>query len=271
MLQDIRTQLQEIFGGMVESAVASIPRLLVAVVLILLALMAAKIVERFLRAIMVRVRFDALVRRSGVDNWLTRIGVRRSLDEVVPRVIYFTLLFLFAREAAESLGLSAVAEAIGAVIGYLPNLISAFLILLIGSAIAQVGGRAVEEAARGAGVEFAPLLGRLLTGILLFVLVVMALGELEIETLLVRDFALVLLAGAVFGSAISFGMGSRDITRNILAGFYIRKVLRVGDQVEIGSHKGRLEAFSPALTLLKKKDRTVILSNGTFLDSEVSR
>lgn len=271
MLQDIQVRLGEIFRRMVEGAVDSIPELLAGAILILLALIAAKLVERLLRALMVRFRFDALVRRSGVDSWLSRMGVRQSLDDVVPRVIYFILLFLFAREAAEALGLTAISEAIGSIISYLPNVISAFLILLVGSAIAQVAGRGVAEAGRGAGVEAAPLLGRALTGILLFVLVVMALGELEVQTLLVRELAAILAGGAALSFALSFGLGSRDISRNILAGLYIRRVIRVGDEIEVGGRRGRVEGITPTTTILADGERSVIISNGVFLDSVISR
>lgn len=271
MLQEIQVQLGEILRGIMEGSIASIPRLLAGAVLIVLALVVAKVVERVLRAIMVRLRFDALIRRSGVDNWLAKMGVRQSLDDVVPRVVYFILLFLFAREAADSLGLTAISEAIGSLIAYLPSLISAFLIVLIGGAIAQVAGRAVTEAGRGIGLDFAPFLGRLLTGVLLFVLVVMALAELEVQTTLVRDLSVIVLAGGMLAFSLSFGLGSRDVTRNILAGFYVRKVFSVGDQVEVAGHKGTILGITPTQTILQEGERTVVLSNGTFLDSEPSR
>lgn len=271
MLQDIQAQLGEAFRTLVERVVASVPRLLAGIILIILAVIVAKVVERLLRIILGRLRFDALVRRSGIDNWLTRMGVRQSLDDVIPRVVYFILLFLFAREAASAMGLNAIAETIGSVIAYLPNIISAFLILLVGSAIAQVAGRAVAEAGRGAGVQAAPLLGKLLTGALLFVLVVMALGELEVQTLLVRELALVLVAGAALSFALSFGIGSRDITRNILAGLYIRKVIRVGDVIEVADRQGQVEAITATQTILRDGDRSFILSNSVFLDSVASR
>jgi len=271
MLQDIRARLGEVFRNMAETAIDSVPDLLVGVVLIVLALIGAKVVERILRAILVRFHFDALVRRSEVDQWLSRMGVQQSLDNVLPRVVYFILLFLFAREVAGSLGLVAISEAIGSIISYLPNVISAFLILLVGGAVAQVAGKGVSEAGRGAGVEAAPLLGRILTGSLLFVLVVMALGELEVQTLLVRELSVILVGGVALSFALSFGLGSRDISRNILAGLYIKKVIRVGDEIEVAGRRGRVESITPTQTILQDGERSVILSNSVFLDSVATR
>jgi len=270
MLQDVQAQLAESFGNMIDGAIRAVPQLLLGVVFLVLALVVAKVVERLLRSLMTKLHFDGLVRRSGVNNWLSRMGFQRSLDSVIPRVVYYILLFLFAREAAVALGLTAISDAIGALISYLPNLISAFLILMVGSVIAQLAGKAVTEAGRGAGVEFAPFLGRILTGVLLFVLVVMALGELEVQTLLVREFALILVAGGALSFALSFGLGSRDISRNILAGMYIRKVIQVGDEIEVAGRRGRVEGITSTQTLLRDGERSFMVSNSVFLDSVTS-
>ena len=270
MLQDIQAQLAESFRNMLEGAVNFVPYLLVGAVFVVLALVVAKLVERLLRAALARLHFDALVRRSGLDNWTSRMGFRRTLDSVIPRVVYYVILFLFAREAAAALGLTAITEAGGSIVSYLPNLVSAFLVLLVGSVVAQVAGRAVAEAGRGAGVEFAPFLGRLLTGVLLFVLVVMALGELEIQTFLVREFAVILVAGGALSFALSFGLGSRDISRNILAGMYVRKIIQVGDEIEVEGRRGRVERITSTQTVLRDGEEAFMVSNGVFLDSVTS-
>jgi hypothetical protein len=270
MLQDVQAQLTESFRNLVDGAIAAFPQLLVGAVFLVLAFLVAKVVERLLRALMSRLHFNALVRKSGVDSWLSRMGFQRSLDSVVPRVVYYILLFLFAREGASALGLTAISDAIGSLISYLPNLISAFLVLIVGSVVAQVAGKAVAEAGRGAGVEFAPFLGRLLTGVLLFVLVVMALGELEVQTLLVREFALILVAGGALSFALSFGLGSRDISRNILAGMYIRKIIQVGDEIEVEGRRGRVEGITSTQTILRDEERSYMVSNSVFLDSITS-
>jgi hypothetical protein len=250
--------------------IASIPRIVVGLVVALLALIVASIAERMLRIVMVRLRFDDLIRRSGVDQWIQRAGIRRRLDDVIPRLVFFVLLFLFAREGAESLGLVALSEGIAAVMAYLPSVISAFLIVLIGGALAQVAGHSLEGAARGLGVDFAPSLGRLVTGILLFLVAVTALSELRVDTVLVRNAALLLLGGACLAGALSLGLGSRDITRNVLAGFYARRTLKIGQQVEVAGRVGTVEALTPTQIHLRSEGRTLVFHNAAFLEGPVS-
>ena len=270
MIQDFQEQLLQILQQLRGATVAYVPRVVAGLLLLLVALVVASVLERALRVILARLKFDNLIQRSGVDEGLHRLGIRHSLNDVLPRLFYFVLMFLFAREAAEVMGLTAVSEAIGRLVQYLPNIVAAFLLLLRGGATAQVAGRGVEELCRGAGLESAGFLGRLTTGLLIFVLVVMALSQLEVETVLVRQLSVLLLGGGVLAVALSFGLGTRDVTRSIIAGFYARQVFDIGEEVEVNGHRGTLEAITATQTLLRSGGRVVVLPNSVFLDAGTS-
>ena len=66
---------------------------------------------------------------------------------------------------------------------------------------------------------------------------------------------------------LSFGLGTREITRNIIAGFYARKIFTVGKELEIRGERGVLRSITPTQTLLVQPDDTVVaVSNASFLD-----
>ena len=69
------------------------------------------------------------------------------------------------------------------------------LILILGSAAAQFAGRAVAEAASRSGIEFASTLEGVVSGLLLFVLGIMAVSQLKIDTEIVRVVTTAILAG----------------------------------------------------------------------------
>ncbi len=254
------------FGDLGRQLVAWTPRVVVMIALILLALLFAKIAEQLLKLILVRLRFDALGARIGLDSGLRRIGVQRPLSHVLPRIFYWVLLFLFARTVADSLGLAAISSAIGSLISYLPNVVAALLIFLVGSAAAQYVGRTVTATTAGAGFAYAKPLGRLTSGVVLFVLGIMALGQLQIETEIIRLFAAGVLAVVVLALGLSFGLGSREITKNLLAGFYARHLFDVGDPLEIRGVKGTLDAITPTQFVVREGDDLVAMANSTFLE-----
>lgn len=268
---DIRNQLAEVFSGMVTSVIEATPRVLSAIVLLLVMLIAAKIVERVLRFLLSRLKIDKLVAHAGIDQVLKRMGIRQSLERFVPRLAYFLLLLLFAQVAAQTYGLNAISNAIEAAFGYLPNLIAALLLLIVGIAVAQFVGNTIAQAAEESGLEMGATLGQVASALILFVVGVMAASQLRIDTQIIRIVAICLLAALGLAFGLAFGLGSRQATRNVIAGFYVRKLFRVGDSVEVRGLRGTIEAITPAQTLLSDGESTVAVANATLVEGLVRR
>ena len=265
----MQQQLLQIFGTLQQTAAAVVPRVLTGIVVFVVLVVLAKIVERVLRAVLVRLRFDSLLEQVGIDKVLHRVGIRQSLNVVLPRLAYFLLLFLFARTAADAFGLTAISEAIASMFAYLPNVVAAVLIVVVGTSVSQFAGRTVTQAAEESGIEFARQLGNLVSGLILFVVGVMAIGQLRFDTDMVRIVTICTLSGLALAFGVSVGLGTRDITRNVLAGFYARKIFRPGDPIEIRGHRGALRSITATQTLIEQETGLVSVANSVFLDETV--
>lgn len=266
---NLADNLIQTYRNALSTAVASLPRVVTGLILVIVALVVAKLVEKTIRSMLIRVKFDDVLARAGIDKSLQRIGLRQSLNFVVPRIIYFLLLLLFAQTGAEGLGLHAIAGAISAFMAYLPNVIAAFLLLLIGSAAGSFLGNSVAEAARNAGIDYGTSLGSMVSGFVLFVVGIMALAQLKINTDIIRIVTMCVLAGLALAFGLSFGLGTRDVTRNIIAGFYARKLFRAGDPMVVRGERGILKAITPTQTLIEVEDETVAIANAVYLEETV--
>ena len=257
------------FQAMLDAVIQAAPKVATVIVLLIVALFVAKLVERILRVILVRVRFDSLIGRAGIDKIFESIGFRRDLSQVIPRLAYYLLLFLVAKTISDALGWVALSSALSSFFGYLPSLLSALILLLLGSALGPFVGGLISRGAESSGLDFGPALGRVVSALIVFLAGIMALGQLQIDTEIIRLVAALCLAGLALAFGLSFGLGSRDITRNIMAGFYARKLLRVGEPVEIQGQKGILRALTTTHAVIESGERTVHVAHGRFLD-EVS-
>lgn len=269
MNQGIDVQLRQIFASMQAQVIGALPRIIAALILIAIAFIVAAVVERLLRVALRRIRFDALLRRTGVDQWLQRVGLRQPMNDFLPRVSYFLLLFVFARSAADLLGLAAISAAIGAALVLLPRILVALAILLIGGALAAFVGAAVREFAQNLGVDFAAALGSAVSLVTMVVLVMMSLDQVGIDTAFVRLVVGIAFAGGALAAALSLGLGTRDVSRNIIAGFYARRTFTIGEPMEIRGEAGTLLAFTPTQVLLQQGERVVAVPNQSFLDGVV--
>jgi len=264
-MPSIADQLLAIYRSAVSAGLQAIPHIVAGLVIIFVMVLAAKIVERVLRRLLVRLRFDALLQQTGIDKRLHRIGLRDSINVVLPRLLYFLLLCLIARIGADLLGLQAVSDAFTAFFGYLPNIVAAVLLLIVGGAASQFAGQTVTDAAREANIDFARPLGGLISALIMFVIGIMALAQLRIDTEIVRIVTICVLAGFAIAFGLSFGLGTRNITREIIAGFYVRKLLRPDDIVEVDGYRGRLRAITSTQALIDVDDRTVAIANSRLM------
>ena len=265
LLEQIRIAFSQLWLDMVSWT----PRLVVGLLLVVAAVVAAKIVERVLRGLLKKIGIDGALSSLGLDAVGSSVGLTKTLSDLIPRFVFYLLLFLFARTAADALGLEPISSAIGAFMAYLPNVLAAALVLVLGGAGAQFAGKAVTRAAEGTGIEFAGSLGAMAGAILLFVVVVTAISQLKIDTEIVRILTWSSLGMLVLAFGLSFGLGTRDITRNIVAGFYARKTFEMGRRVELGGESGRLTAITPTQTLLDDDGTIIAVSNRAFLEQTV--
>ncbi len=263
----MKEKLFSAFENLADSAITTAPRVMIGIVLMVVGLAVAKIIEIVLRFVLTRIRFDSLMEKAGIDKTLQRIGLRQQLNVSIPRIVYFLTLIVLARTAADGLGLTAISGAIGAFFAYLPNIIAALLLMIVGTAIAQFASQTVVEAARNSGIDFAPALGKVVSALIVFVVGMMAVGQLQIDTNMVRIVTSFALGGAALAFGLAFGLGTRDVVRNISAGFYLRKYLLIGESVEISGQTGILRSITATHVLLAGDNTTEIsVANATFLD-----
>jgi small-conductance mechanosensitive channel len=262
----METRLLEAFAALGNSIASAIPRVAAGILLIILGLVLAKLVEVTLRTMLSRIRFDSLMDRVGVAKALRRIGLRQPLNLLLPKLTYFLIIFLLAKTASDAFGLIAISSAIGAIFAYLPNILAALLLLILGTTVGQFTGQIVTQAAESWRLDSASALGKLVSTLIIFLVAMMAIGQLKIDTEMVRIVTSFVLGAAALGFGLAFGLGTRDIVKNLVTGFYTRKFLSVGRSLTIAGQAGTLTAITPTHTVLYSEGQEIHVANAKFLE-----
>lgn len=213
---------------------AVIPSVLAMLVLLLaggvLGWIAGALVGRLARAV-------DLDRRSGawgLTTALTRAGVARPPSQALRLLVGWGIFVIFATMGVDALAIPGAPGATGILLRLLPSVLSALLILLVGALLANFVGQAALIAAVNAGLPEARFLARAARWAVLLFAGATALTELGIG----RDMVLiafgVTFGGIVLSLALAFGLGGRDLARNILESRLRRK--RAPDPRETVSH-----------------------------------
>ncbi|MDB5999961.1 MAG: Conserved helix repeat-containing protein [Rhizobacter sp.] len=189
---------------------AFVPRLLIALVVVIGGWMIAKVarfaVTRALRA----VNFNILTERSGLDNFLRQGGVQGDTTSIFGMLVYWLVILASLLIAFNGLGLTYITDLLSRVVWFVPNVFVALLVLAFGSYFARFVGETVRAYFRNVKQQDAALLGKFAQWAVMVFVILIALDQVKVGGDIVRESFLVILGGVVFAFALAFGLGGKD-------------------------------------------------------------
>lgn len=261
-----------ILGGILDTAGetlgGALPRIGGALVLLVLGLVVARIVGRLSRRAFAVVGGDDLAERYRVHEVLARVGIQPPLSRVVGRVVWIVLAIVVVFAAVSLLGLGALSASLNAVVLFLPRLLIALALVVAGIIVAQFIGDWVDRLAVQMGL--AGPVGRIVQAVIFAIFVLTALAQVGISTEFLTLLVAILFVAAAFTVALAFGLGSRDVARQVSAGRYVGASFRIGQTISVDDVRGEIVALENAATVLRGDDgQTVRIPNHLLLESVV--
>jgi small-conductance mechanosensitive channel len=226
-----------------------LPRLGGALLLLLAGLVVAAIVRRLLSRILRAARLDELGERWGVHDVLEKTGLGRSLSDLVARAVRIAIVFVVVFAALSLLGLEFLSASLNGVILFLPRVFIALALLVAGVVLGQVVRRQVDRLAEQ--MDIPGPVGLLAEAVVLGVFAVTALAQLGIPTQVLLLLAAILLGAVGLTLALAFGIGGREMAREVSARRYVEGSFAVGEEVSVSGQRGRIAAIEATGTVLE--------------------
>ena len=251
--------------------VGYIPNLLSAVFIIVVGYFVARFVRFVLAQFLGKVGVDKLSEKAGLADILANIGVMSQPSQLIGVVGFWLIMLTFMVSAADALGLPRVSATIDDFVLYLPKVIGAAFVVLVGLFLAKFMRNAVQGLGDTMNLSYARGLALAVYSLLIIVVVSLAIGQLDIETELLNFAVSILLLSVGAAVALSLGLGTRDIAANIIAGVYARELFKAGSNIEIDDVKGKVVEVGTAKTIVKGSSKTYYLSNRELIDKMVQQ
>jgi hypothetical protein len=258
------TELGETIAGFLPSLVATLVILGVGWVV---SRILAAIVERMLR----QLGLDGAAARLGLSETLRQGGLASDPSHIMARLVFWVLMLTFLLSAVETLGLSAVTLTIDRLIGFIPNVIAAGLIFVLGLLLARLVRNLVSSGAAAAELGQAARLGSLAHGTVALVASVVALEQLGVETQIVVTVITAVVGAVGVMVGVAFALGARPVITHILAGHFLRQSFPNGGSIEIDGQRGVVERVGAVDTLLRDEEQSWSVPNGKLLEETVIR
>jgi uncharacterized oligopeptide transporter (OPT) family protein len=197
-----------------------LPALGGALVILFAGYLLAKLLERAVAAGLRRIKFNQLLARGGVIEAVERSGTHVNPARVVAKLVFWLIMFTVIMLASTALGLDSLANVVSTLVIYIPSVIAAIVIILVGIVL----GGFVEGliAASAGGVHGGRALARLGRAGVILLAVFMALQELGIATDIVTTAFAILFGAIALALALSFGLGNRELAGEITREWYGR-------------------------------------------------
>lgn len=199
------------FQNLWVGVVNFVPNLVVALVILVLGWLIGALLGRAVAQVFRSLKVDDALRRAGFENFLRRGGVHLDSGAFLGALVKWFVVIVFLVAAFDVLGLAQVNLFLQEVVlGYLPRVLAAALVLLVGGVVGDIAGRIVVTAAMTAGVRSAHFAGAIAKWAVWVFAILVALSHLGIAT----AFSQTLFTGVVIAISLalglSFGLGGQE-------------------------------------------------------------
>jgi hypothetical protein len=209
--------------------VAFVPNLLVAIIIFILGWLVGGVLGRVVGELIKALKVDHALETVGAGGFFHRSGFRLNTGAFVGGLVKWFVIVVFLLASAEVLGLHQITSFLqGIVLGFLPNVIVATLILLMAALIAEAVQRIVVGAAKAAGLHSSHFAGVVARWAIWLFAIIAALLQLGVAVVLLQTLFTGLVAMLALAGGLAFGLGGRES-----AARYLERVQR-----EMGSHQG---------------------------------
>ncbi|PWQ96138.1 hypothetical protein DKW60_13360 [Leucothrix pacifica] len=237
-----------------SAIISSLPNLIGALLILILGIIVAMIFKKISQTLLRRVGLDRISNKAGVSEVMQDAGMVKRPSIFAGKIIFWMVLFVFLVPAANMLGLTELVKLFKGFIGFLPKIITALVIIIFGMMFSQFLRRTIMEKPSTIGSNSAKTLGNLVYGIMVTVIVLVALEQLDIETVLLHNIIMLVVGGMMLMLAVAVGLGSREVAHNLLSGIYAREQFGQGDVIEVDGVTGVVSEVGALSTIISLED-----------------
>ncbi|HJS65938.1 MAG TPA: hypothetical protein VJ760_01220 [Nitrospiraceae bacterium] len=206
----------EAFRDMMKRVALYMPKLLALLSFILLGIVAGWVVKAVLQRLLKAVRIDVLSERWGLQAALAKAGFKQPLSQIAGRLAFWTVFVMFVFMGVDALDLPATAALMGHLLGFLPSIVAAGLLLLVGVLLGNFFAEATLIATVNAQIQEARLIANLVRWSIFLFTAAMVFTQIGIAKEIVIAAFSIVFGGVVLALSIAIGLGGRNIARDVL-------------------------------------------------------
>ena len=217
---------------------SAIPKIIGFALIIIAGWFVASLIERGLAAVLRTIHFNDLSERAGLADFIERMGMNTDPAGMIGLVVKWFVRLIALVVAFDALGLPAVSEVLRQLLLWLPNVVVALVVLVIGGLAARALSNVVRGAANEAGLSNSNFLAKSAAVVVWAFALVVAVNQLGIATELVNTLFMAIVGALALGLGLAFGLGGRETAGEIVNKWYAKAQEKSGEMKQMAENMG---------------------------------
>ena len=215
-ISDWGTALMSSLTAAMAMLFSAVPKILGFLIIILAGWLVASLVEKAVAATLRTVHFNDLAERSGLADFVRKMGTDTDSSGMIGAVTKWFIRLIALVVAFDALGLPAVSDVLRQLLMWLPNVVVAMVVLVIGGLAARALSNIVRGAAAEGGLGNPDMLAKVASTLVWAFAIVVAVNQIGIATELVNTLFMAFVGAIALAIGLSFGLGGRETASEIV-------------------------------------------------------
>jgi hypothetical protein len=239
---------------------AFFPKFIGALTILCVGWLVSRTVGKILSKVLANIGIDRLAEMLKDIDLVHRTGMlKEKLSVIIAKIVYYMMMLTFIIAATETLGVAAITQLFTDLMKYLPSLLTASVVFMLGLFLANMVKGVVITLCQSLGIAAAKMIGSVIFYFLFVMIAVSALAQAKINTEFISSSLVVVIGAGALAFAFGYGLASKDLVSNYLASFYNKNKVRVGDDVRIIGERGKVVLLDSTSMILQTAERAIII------------
>jgi hypothetical protein len=221
-----------------------IPKLIAFALILIVGWIIASALGGAVTRILRRIEFERFAEGTGLRGFVRQMGVAMTASELVGALTKWLVRLVTLVVAFDALGLPAVSQALQSLLLWLPNLVVAIVVLVVGGLAATALSRLVRGATAEAGFTNPDLLATITRVAVWAFAVLIAVNQIGVGANVVNILLTGIVAGSALAFGLAFGLGGQQVANRILTNWYERTG-ELSSRMARAADAARAETVSP--------------------------
>jgi hypothetical protein len=214
--QNLSASINESFSGLLDGMIIFLPKLIVSILIIIVGWLIGALISKAVNQLVKALRVDKALEAAGAKELVRKGGFELNSGVFIGELIKWFVIVVSFVTVFDIMGLEDVNIVMRGLLSYIPQVISAVLILLVAAVVAPALQKTVVASAKAAGFASASLLGAITKWSIWGFGFLAALFQLNIAATFIQTLFTGLIVALSLGLGISFGLGGKEAAKDCI-------------------------------------------------------